>query len=199
MEALSTGKRWFNFKSLFIIMNSLFFHPQTYKDFQVQRSIDCQPVNETYPVKVSDMRVTSVNESMVFYGKVEITEDLPMKIEAELKLIRCNIDGSGCTFFDRIILSKICEKMSVKTSIAYKIIRGVHPALTCPISKNTYEIMNESKFSLDIFKLLPLEGYLWRTRYIFYEKNGTKRTRPLACVECDVAVVTRTRRTKPKN
>lgn len=142
------------------------------------------------------MRVTSANDSMLFHGKMEVFEDLPMKIEAELKLTRCNLDGSGCVHFEKLIFAKICEKMSVKTSVAYKLTLGVHPTPSCPIAKNTYEVTSDSQFSLDIFRLLPLEGFLWRTRYFFYEKSGAKRVRPLACVESDVAIVTRTRRTK---
>lgn len=178
---------------------NLFFHPQTYKDFRVQRSIDCQPENETYPVKVLDMRVINVNDTLFLNGKIEVLENLPTNIELELKLTRCNLDTSGCTFFDKMFFARMCEKMMIKTSFAYKVVQGIHPVLSCPIPKNTYELMNDSKFSLDIFKMLPLEGFLWRTRYIFYEKNGPKKVRPLACVEFDVAVVTKARRTKPKN
>lgn len=142
------------------------------------------------------MRVISENGSMKFHGKMEIRENLPMKIEAELKLTKCNLDGSGCIHFEKLIFSKFCEKLSVKTSVAYKLTMGVHPRPTCPIAKNTYVITNDTNFPLEIFRLLPLEGFLWRMRYFIYEKKGGKRVRPLACVECETAVITKTRRTK---
>lgn len=183
---------------VFTVMDSIFFFLQTYKDFKVQRSIDCQPKNETYPVKVTNMTGMCVNETINFNGKIEILEDLPTKIEVEASLTRCNLDSSGCSFFDKMIISKICEKMQTKTSISYKIAQGIRPIPTCPIVKNSYEMI-DSKISLDMFKLLPLEGFLWRCRYIFYEKNGPKRVRPLACVEYEVAVVTKVRRPKPKH
>lgn len=145
------------------------------------------------------MSVISANDTVYFNGKIDILEDLPLKIEMEVSLTRCNLDSSGCIFFDKMIFVRICEKMEVKTSIAYKLVQGIHPLPTCPIKKNRYEMMNDAKFSLDLFKLIPLEGFMWRSKYMFYEKNGPKRVRPLACVECEVVIVTKTRRPRPKN
>lgn len=218
----SESVRKMNFLSMFVLLNLLlnpsqqanvsveifrfftvtdsicFLFLQTYKDFRVQRSIDCQPKNETYPVKMSDMKILSVNDTIFFSGKIEVLEDLPTKIDLEIQLIRCNLDSSGCIFFSKTVFSRICEKIEVKTSLTYKITRGISPTPTCPVKKNTYELMNDANINLDMFRTLPLEGFMWRSRYMFYEKNGLKRSRALACVENDIAVINKTRRPKPK-
>lgn len=152
------------------------------------KSIDCQPANETYPVKVSDMRALYQNDTIFLNGKIEILEVMPMNIEMEMTVMRCNLDLTGCYLFEKIVFSRICEKMKIKTSIAFKILSGIHPAPHCPIAKGTYEMMNDSKFSMETFKILPLEGYLWNSRNVFYEKIGAKRVRSLACLEYDITV-----------
>lgn len=162
---------------------------QTYKDFKVQRAGDCQPENGTYPVRLTDMKAITTNDTVLLSGRMEILEELPMNIEMELTLTRCNLDRTGCFFFDKLIFSRICEKMKTKTSVAWKIISGIRPSPSCPIAIGNYEMMNDSKFSIEMFKYLPLEGYLWRTRYTFYEKSGLKRIRPLSCLESETAVV----------
>lgn len=172
--------------------------PQTYKDFRVQKAIDCQPENATYPVKATNMKTIYANDTMFMSGTFEVLHELPMNMELELTLTRCNIDGSGCFLFDKIIFSRICEKMLTKTSVASKIITGIHPVPHCPIAVGFYYMMNDATFSIDMFKMLPLEGYLWRARYTFYEKRSAKRVRALACLELDVIVVTVSHRTKPK-
>jgi hypothetical protein len=143
-----------------------------------------------------DMKAVFANDSAFLSGKIEILEQLPVNMEMELTLTRCNLDSTGCNFFDKLVFSRICEKMKAKTSIASKIVSGIHPTPQCPVAIGLYDMMNDSMFSVDMFKLLPLEGYLWRTRYVFYEKNGAKRVRPLACVEYDTSVVTRRTRRK---
>lgn len=187
------------FFRFFTVTDSIFLSLQTYKDFKVQRSIDCQPENETYPVKVSEMKIVNANGSIFLSGKIEVLEDLPMKIDMEFQLTRCNLDSTGCVLFSKAVFARLCDKIEVKTSLTYKITRGIHPTLTCPIKKNSYDMMNDSSFNMDMFKSLPLEGFLWRSRYMFYEKNGSKRVRTLVCVESDVAFMNKTRRPKPKN
>lgn len=181
------------------IFFALFSIKQTYKDLRVQRSIDCTPENVSYPVYGSDMNIISMNGTIIFTGKVDITEDLPMNIELEMALTRCNVDKTGCINFDKVIFSRICEKMETKTSVAYNLVRGVVPVPKCPIKKGHYDIKNDSQMSMEIFKLIPLEGFLWKSKYLFYEKRGTKRFRPLACVEYDAVVVKKIRRKSSRN
>lgn len=190
---------------LFIAINS--FHPlscfagtQTYsKDYRVQKAIDCQPENVTYPVKASNMKAVNANDTMYMSGTIEVLRELPMNVELEISLTRCNLDRSGCFFFDKFIFSRICEKMKTKTSIASRIVNGMHPAFQCPIAVGTYAMMNDSKFIIDVFKMLPLEDYLWRSRFVFHEKSGNKRIRPLGCMEYEVAIFSKPHRTKPNH
>lgn len=172
---------------------------QTYKDFAVQKSGDCTPKNETYSVRFTTLKVTTVDDTMFFKGVIDVSERLPANMELEAIITRCNLDGSGCSPFDKIVVSRICEKMSTNTSVAYRIIDGIHPHPVCPIFPGAYELNNESKFSFGIFRAMPLEGYLWRTRSVFHEKQGTKRLKKLACLEYDVAVVNKVRRPRQKN
>lgn len=72
---------------------------------------------------------------MFLSGKIEITAKLPMSIEVELTVLRCNLDTTDCVFFDRMSFSRICEKMKTKTSVAYKTISGIYPSPRCPIAK----------------------------------------------------------------
>lgn len=167
-----------------------------YKDFRVQNAVDCQPSNETYPARVSGMKGVIVNGTFLFNGKIILSEVMPMNIEIEMALTRCNLDKTGCNFFSRLYFPRLCEKISVKTSLAYKIVKGINPAPSCPFAVGEYELTNNSTLSLDIFKTLPLEGFLWKLRFIFHEKKGSKRIRATGCIEYEVAVVKKTHRKK---
>lgn len=184
------------FDFMFFFRKSL----QTYKDFTVQKASDCTPSNERFSAKLSNLEVSASNDSFLFSGNIEIFEKLPMNMEVEISITRCNLDGSGCAFFDKIAYSRICEKMNAKTSVAYKIANGIFPHPECPVSVGSYTMLNDSKYSFEMFKSLPVEGYLWRTRNTFFEKKGNKRVKKLACIEYDVAVMNKVvRRTKQKN
>lgn len=181
-------------KALNFSLSSLFPPEQTIKGYRVQRAYDCQPENASYPVKVTGMMGIVVNETLSFTGKIHILELMPMNIELELGLTRCNIDKTGCNAFDRMIFPRICEKMGTKTSVAYKITKGISPTPSCPFAIGVYELTNNSSMALDIFKMLPIEGYLWKLQCAFFEKKGPKRVRPIACVEYEVTVVIKSRR-----
>lgn len=181
-------------------LHRMFFRSlQTYKDFTVQKAADCTPINETTVVKVSNLKVSFQNEALIITGTIEIKETLPMNMEMEIAITRCNIDGTGCSFFDKIMYPRICEKMNVKTSVAYKIASGLNPRPQCPVPVGIYEMRNGTNFSLQIFRSMPLEGYLWLTRNTFFEKKANKRLKKLACLGYDVAIVNKVRRTKAKN
>lgn len=172
---------------------------QTYKDFTVQKSTDCTPANETYDVRFTALKVTTVDDTMFFSGIIDILVKLPMNIELEIAITRCNLDGTGGSPFDKIIIPRMCETMNTNTSAAFKMINGIHPHPACPISAGTYVLNNESKFTFGFFRALPMEGYLWQTRTVFHEKKGRKRIRKLACLVYDVAVVNKVRRPRLKN
>lgn len=172
------------------LINSVFL--QTYKDLTVHKAVDCG--NATFPVKVVDFRAESVNKTLVFSGKINVLEErLPMNIEFELSMTRCNLDKTGCTFFDRKILPKLCEKMGTKTSFAYQIVNGIKPTPQCPIKRGQYDLDHNSKFSQQMIQLLP-EGSLWRGRVVFFEKKGVKRFRALACAEYEVSITMKSHR-----
>lgn len=168
--------------------------PQTYKDLKVHKAVDCG--NETFPVKVLSFEVLSVNGSLVFSGQISILEDrLPMNLEFEISVTRCNLDRTGCVFFDRKIYPKVCEKMSTNTSTAYRVVSGIKPPLQCPIKRGLYELDNRSRYTLNLINFIP-EGNLWRGRILFFEKKGVKRYRPIACAEYEVSIATKSHRTK---
>lgn len=137
-----------------------------------------------------------VNGAFVFNGKIKITQTMPMNIELEMALTRCNTDSTGCSFFDRRYFPRLCDKISVKTSVAYKIVNGIRPPPRCPFHIGEYEFTNNSTLSMELFKSLPLEGFLWKMRCIFHEKKGAKRIKTLACVEYGILIVNKTRRPK---
>lgn len=143
-----------------------------------------------------DFRVAVLNGSFLFEGEVKISEVMPMNIEVEMGLTRCNVDKTGCIFFHKVYFPRICEKLNVKTSAAYSIIKGVKPKANCPFPAAEYKLSNDSSLSLDMFKLLPIDGYYWKLRVIFHEKKGAKHVRKLGCVEYGVAIVNKTRRPK---
>lgn len=142
------------------------------------------------------MKGIIVNGSLCFNGKIHILELMPMNIELELGLTRCNLDKTGCNAFDKMIFPRVCEKMGTKTSVAYKITKGITPTPKCPFTVGVYELTNNSSMSLDIFKLIPLDGYSWKLQCAFFEKKGPKRVRPIACVEYEVSIVNKSRRPK---
>lgn len=203
---LSTGEcslrpRIFYFKSVYVPLYRSFYHEliyrdslQTYKDLKVHKAVDCG--NETFPVKVTGFRADSVNQSLSFSGQINVLEErLPSNMEFEISMTRCNLDKTGCVFFDRIIFPKLCEKMETRTSVAYQIVSGIKPALTCPIKRGQYELEHCSKASRRMIQLLP-EGSLWRGRVVFFEKKGVKRFRPIACAEYELSIASKTHRPK---
>lgn len=176
------------------------FRLQTNKDFNVrfEKAFDCQPKNETYPTKVSDLKGFITNEGLLVNGKIEILSDkMPMNIELELALTRCNLDSkTGCFAFEKITFSRICEKMMTKTSLAYTIGQTIVPTPHCPFSPGIYHLTNSSSFSLTTFRMIPLSGYFWRVRCKFYEKSGVKRVKTISCVEIDLSFPVKSNRGK---
>lgn len=167
---------------------------QTYKELKVHKATDCG--NETFPVKVTGFKAGTVNQSLVFSGQINVLEDrLPMNIEFEVSMTRCNLDKTGCAFFDRKSFPKLCEKMGLRTSVQYQIVNGIKPALQCPIKKGQYELNHNSRQSQMMIQILP-EGSLWRGRVAFFEKKGMKRFRPLVCVEYELSIITKSHRSK---
>lgn len=164
----------------------------------VHTTADCTPLNESYAVKILNLTIRPVNESHIFSGKFLIAEQLPMNVEVETSLSRCNKDKTGCTSFDKITFSRICEKMSTKTSIAFKIVKGIRPMPSCPVAKGIYDLYSDWDFSKSIVQMLLSDGFLWRGNTKFYEKKGMKRVRILACMEWDLSVVKKTRRPKSR-
>lgn len=134
------------------------------------------------------MKGSVVNGNLVFDGKITVSGVMPMNLEFEIALTRCNLDMSGCVFFDRTYLPKICEKLNVKTTLIYQIAKGIKPTPRCPFAKGEYAFTRNSTMSLDFFRLLPIEGFVWKLRSSFHEKKGLKRMKRLACVQSDVAV-----------
>jgi hypothetical protein len=168
---------------------------QTSKDIQILRSNDCTPSDKIYPAKIENLEISfSKYDTFLATGRLIITEKLPMNIELDVSLTRCNLDNTGCNRYGAINFPRICEKSTVKTSIAYQIANGIHPVPKCPIQPGIYEIQNDSKFLLNTFLSLPTDGYLWKTKLIFYEKRGLKRVRPLACFSADL--ISNSKRTK---
>lgn len=128
------------------------------------------------------------NGSVLTSGRLVVSEQLPMNLEYEISIIRCNVDSTGCAFYHKFIFPKICEKLETKTSMAYKLVRGITPRPHCPLPAGIYSITNNSTFLLNQVFMLQIEGYMWRMRHMFHEKKGQKRVRPLACVELDVII-----------
>ncbi|KAG5674738.1 hypothetical protein PVAND_004689 [Polypedilum vanderplanki] len=155
-------------------------------DFKILRSIECQTDGKKIPVHFEELRVSKENNALTTYGRMLVNEQLPMNLEYEISITRCNLDSSGCIFFHKVSFPKICEKVEAKTSVAYEIARGIFPRPHCPISAGTYEIKNNSTFLLNQFILLPVDGFLWQTKHIFYEKKNLKRVRLLACIEFEL-------------
>ena len=110
-----------------------------------------------------------------------------MNVELEIALTRCSIDKTGCHSFEKMTISRICEKMTTKTSLAYKISQAIVPTPHCPFAQGLYHFSNTSRFTMQTFGMIPLDGYFWRVRNKFYEKNGIKRVRTIACLEIDVS------------
>jgi len=172
--------RCFNLLTLFAIMQNL-------QDIQILRSEDCTPNDKKYPARIENLEIKfSKNDSFLATGQLLITDKLPMNIELDVSLTRCNLDQTGCLKYGSINYPRICEKSSVKTSVAYQIASGIHPIPKCPVQPGIYEIKNDSKFLLHTFLSLPTDGYLWKAKLIFYEKRGLKRVRPLACFSFDL-------------
>lgn len=168
---------------------------QNLQDIRILKSDDCTPANVKYPVKIENLNVEfSKYDTFLANGHVMIFEQLPVNIELDISLTRCNFDYTGCSKFGSIKFPRICEKSTVKTSVAYQIATSIKPTPRCPVQPGNYEIKTNSKFLLDTFLSLPTDGYLWKAILIFYEKRGLKRVRPIACLNADL--IANSKRTK---
>lgn len=174
----------------FIITEFCLQRSKDYK-FLFEKAFDCQPVNETYPLRVSDMKGFPGIQSFYINGKIEVLSKMPRNIELELGLTRCNIDKTGCHTFEKMAFPRICEKLTTKTSIAYRIRQAIVPNPNCPFDLGTYYFTNSSSFSLNTFRMIPLDGYFWKLQCKFHEKNGFKRIKTIACLEIDVSFPTK--------
>lgn len=162
---------------------------QTNKDFnfRFERAFDCQPDNETYPARVSMNGYATVNQTFHISGTIHVSDKMPMNLELEVSLKRCSIDKTGCRSFGKFVFSRLCEKLTISTSIAYKIAQAVVPTPICPFAQRDYEISNGTSYTLNFMNMIPLDGYYWKLHCMFYEKKGVKRIKTISCVQMDVS------------
>lgn len=173
---------------------------QTIKDFsfRFEKAFDCKPENETYPVRVSDMIGSTSNQTFRISGKIHISDKMPTNLELEIALTRCSIDKTGCVSFGKMSFPRICEKLTTRTSIAYKIGRAIVPTPQCPFAQGVYEISNSSSYTLNFLNAVSMDGYFWKLCCKFYDKRGSKRFKAVSCVEMDFSFPTKSARKYPR-
>ncbi|CRL01192.1 CLUMA_CG014667, isoform A [Clunio marinus] len=162
---------------------------KTLPNFSNVQAFDCMPQNATFPMKMLNSQILAENNTCYLKASFEVLEKLPTNLEVELTYIRCNPDQSGCQPYGKLIVSKLCEKMKVKTSVASRIVRGISPEFICPIKPGTYEISKDLKFlqTMLLLSRTSVEGYSWGGRCEFYEKKDRKRIRTIFCVRTEGA------------
>jgi len=138
------------------------------------------------------IKVPKSNTAVIpFSGNLIVNEEIKGSFDLETSSKRCSLDLSDCEQYGKGKYQNMCSVLNDQNSWYSTVLSGIKPPLKCPIKPGNYSL-NDASLNMGLFKLMPMEGYIWRVSYkiVSTEKiNGNASRDVLMCLTTETKII----------
>lgn len=129
----------------------------------------------------------------IIEGSIVVSETITSDFYFNMYSKRCNIQRmTQCSLFADRNITELCSQL--QNNIWLNLSKFTKPPLKCPLKSGTYAFQN-AIVDLAQVSLLPLEGYLWKTKFTIYQLGGNN-PQPLGCFLVNVKITENRKRSR---